>query len=421
MVKTGSSYCSQSELPLTFGLGAATKVKDVEVVVAERPRRSRCRRRGRPDDHDPGRQGRAQRNAPFERQRHDASRAVCLSPPRCCSSPAASRSRADAARDRLERAYRANNLGVAQLEQFDYDAAADAFREALQIDASLSLRASQPRDRAALRQPPTRRAPEARAAVAALPDRPQPLVRARPDRPRRQPDRRRGRGVPARARARSGRRRRRRSISDRCSCSSASSTRPSQLFRRRSTAEPYNVTAAYNLATALTRGRPDRRGPAGDAALPDAARQRLRRTYAQSYLQQGRYARSDGVDRRRAGARRRATPAVTFTDATSTAFAVGDASGRGGPGSVLLFDVDNDGDLDLFTVGADGLHLFRNDGGRFTDVTAAAHLGVERRPRASRRLRATTTTTGEPDLFAAASDRRQSLLHQRGRRHVRRT
>ena len=32
LVKTGSSYCSQSELPLTFGLGAATKVKDVEVA-----------------------------------------------------------------------------------------------------------------------------------------------------------------------------------------------------------------------------------------------------------------------------------------------------------------------------------------------------------------------------------------------------
>ncbi len=31
MVKTGSSYCSQSELPLTFGLGAATAVTKIEV------------------------------------------------------------------------------------------------------------------------------------------------------------------------------------------------------------------------------------------------------------------------------------------------------------------------------------------------------------------------------------------------------
>jgi hypothetical protein len=32
LVKTGSSYCSQSELPVTFGLGAATKVKEIEVT-----------------------------------------------------------------------------------------------------------------------------------------------------------------------------------------------------------------------------------------------------------------------------------------------------------------------------------------------------------------------------------------------------
>ncbi len=31
MVKSGSSFCSQSELPVTFGLGSAVKVKDVEV------------------------------------------------------------------------------------------------------------------------------------------------------------------------------------------------------------------------------------------------------------------------------------------------------------------------------------------------------------------------------------------------------
>jgi enediyne biosynthesis protein E4 len=32
IVKTGSSYCSQSELPLTFGLGKATSVKDIEIT-----------------------------------------------------------------------------------------------------------------------------------------------------------------------------------------------------------------------------------------------------------------------------------------------------------------------------------------------------------------------------------------------------
>jgi hypothetical protein len=32
LVKTGSSYCSQSELPLTFGLGKAEKVQNIEIV-----------------------------------------------------------------------------------------------------------------------------------------------------------------------------------------------------------------------------------------------------------------------------------------------------------------------------------------------------------------------------------------------------
>jgi enediyne biosynthesis protein E4 len=31
-VKTGSSYLSQSELPLTFGLGESTTIKSVEVT-----------------------------------------------------------------------------------------------------------------------------------------------------------------------------------------------------------------------------------------------------------------------------------------------------------------------------------------------------------------------------------------------------
>src|SRR5436190_7261106 len=41
--------------------------------------------------------------------------------------------------DRIESAYRASNRGVARLEQFDYDAAAEAFREALKIEPTLAV------------------------------------------------------------------------------------------------------------------------------------------------------------------------------------------------------------------------------------------------------------------------------------------
>ena len=41
--------------------------------------------------------------------------------------------------DKREAAYRANNRGVALLEQFAYDPAGEAFRQALQLDPSLRL------------------------------------------------------------------------------------------------------------------------------------------------------------------------------------------------------------------------------------------------------------------------------------------
>ena len=40
----------------------------------------------------------------------------------------------------------------------------------------------------------------------------------------------------------------------------------------------------------------------------------------------------------------------------------------------MLFDMDGDGDLDLLTTGASAIQLFRNDGGRFVDVTASSGL-----------------------------------------------
>ena len=48
-------------------------------------------------------------------------------------------SRPGATSDARERAYRANNVGVAQLERFSYPEAADAFRQAVQIDSALAI------------------------------------------------------------------------------------------------------------------------------------------------------------------------------------------------------------------------------------------------------------------------------------------
>ena len=79
---------------------------------------------------------------------------------------------------------------------------------------------------------------------------------------------------------------------------------------------------------------------------------------------------------------------------------------------MLLFDVDNDGDLDLFTVGSDGQHLFRNDGGRFTDITAAAHLAAPEGIAGVAAVAGDYDNDGRPDLFVVRAAG-AVLMHQR--------
>ena len=67
MVKTGSSYLSQSETPVTFGLGGAANVVALEIAWPT-GKVERCRRRGRRVDYR-SRGARHQRAAcPLERK-----------------------------------------------------------------------------------------------------------------------------------------------------------------------------------------------------------------------------------------------------------------------------------------------------------------------------------------------------------------
>jgi hypothetical protein len=66
----------------------------------------------------------------------------------------------------------------------------------------------------------------------------------------------------------------------------------------------------------------------------------------------------------------------TFTDVTSTAGVSGPSSGS----SAVWCDIDSDGDLDLFVVGATSgsAKLYQNDGdGTFTDITSSAGADIE--------------------------------------------
>src|SRR5262249_28051060 len=91
-----------------------------------------------------------------------------------------------------------------------------------------------------------------------------------------------------------------------------------------------------------------------------------------AYAEQGRYAAAlvstgdepENVDERE--------PGVRFVAAASLAEAREEAAKA--TGRVTLLDFDGDSSLDVFDVGPSGRHLFRNAGGRFTDVTGEAGL-----------------------------------------------
>ncbi len=291
-----------------------------------------------------------------------------------------------AASERRERAYRANNRGIAFLERFDYPQAAAAFREALQIDeglgiarVNLSLALLYSQDLASADR-------EAAEAARLLPNAPQPPY---------------VRGLIARADNRQDAALRAfeqvRSID---ADDPGTNINLGQLFleqrrydeaitvlRRAVSFEPYNVTAVYNLGLALTRAGQESEGR---EALERA--QSLRSvgyavTFGNGYLEQGSYA--------EAVASTGAEPQLVDTAPSRAAFtSTVITSMPGADGGVALFDADEDGDLDIFAGASAGDRLFKNDGGgRWLDVTAT-HL-VRQAGKLWARSPVTTTTTAE--------------------------
>jgi hypothetical protein len=83
-------------------------------------------------------------------------------------------------------------------------------------------------------------------------------------------------------------------------------------------------------------------------------------------------------------------------------------------GCVTLTDIDGDGDLDLFVAGSGGQHLLRNDGGRWTDVTAASGLDAPLADAvAIGCIAADVDNDGAPDLFVLRYGA-SSLYHNNG-------
>jgi tetratricopeptide (TPR) repeat protein len=316
----------------------------------------------------------------------------------CCAALACRSDRSGGVNTNREQAYRANNRGVAALEQFDYPAAANAFQEALRIDPDLALARVNLSLAFLYSQDLQGAAREAAEAARLLPDAPQPpyilglIARAenRTDDAVREFTRVR-QIDPA-------------DVGTRINLGQILLEQrrfgeAAEMLRGAAEAEPVNVTAAYNLGLALMRGG---QTEDGQRALDRA--QSLRSTgysitYGTGYLEQGRYAEGLASTGAEADLVARGTPSTRFVPAAvpppaggagtltspiGRVFAAADltpatarqiAAGLGG--CATLLDADADEDLDLFVASGAQQRLFHNDGkGTLSDVTSAAGLGT---------------------------------------------
>ena len=288
------------------------------------------------------------------------------------TAPAAARTSAAELR---ESAYRANNRGVALMERSSYGEAIAAFRDALTTDPALRLArinlaiglfyAGQPQDAA-------REAEEARRDY---PEAPQPLyLLGLIARGENRPDAARDAFVrvltldPADAGAKLN--------LAMVHLEQARYAEAAALCRSVLADEPYNVTAAYNLALALNRDGDARGGAVAMRRFEQLRNAPYAVTLSQNYLEQGRYAEaiaSTGVEPDLVNA---SPPRVAFVDATD-AIGIGSTNRRAADamppvplaGGVTLADIDADGDLDVLASGP-ALTVWRNDRGHLVDATA---------------------------------------------------
>src|SRR5262249_3403007 len=299
--------------------------------------------------------------------------------------------------DKRETAYRANNIGVALLEQYKPKDAAESFQRALAIDPELQLAQINLSIALYYIPEPEGRKRAAEKALASDPKSPQPhyilgLI-ARTD--NRYDDAiREFQNVLA--------------IDD---ADAATNVNIGQIyvqekkyeqaipaFRKALLAEPYNEAALYNLGIVLTRTGAREEGQRMLQKFHQLRQSGAGTQIGTTYLEGGRYAEAGASTGAEFGLVDRAMHEAKFVDAASQMFTpTGNrmtsetGPGRRAPASVAgyegvakdllagpfqtgttLFDFDNDGDLDLLELNERGLRLWRNDKGKFVDVTSQA-------------------------------------------------
>jgi cytochrome c-type biogenesis protein CcmH/NrfG len=318
-----------------------------------------------------------------------------------------------------EDAYRTNNIGVALLEQFKHKEAAEAFRNALKLDPKLNL--AHINLSIALFNVPDlpAAAREAQTAATLMPASPQPNYIL---------------GLIAKLQSRTD---------DAIAAFQkvvkidpndvGTNVNLGQLyaqqrkypdaiaaFRVALAAEPYNATALYNLGQALMRGGERQEGVAVTERFRQLRERGSATTIGQNYLEQGRYAEAVSSTGAEPELVDKSMPEVAFTDVTSSTLPAGgpwpftDPLLERNSGAVVLFDYDNDGDLDLLEVSSTAQRLYRNDAGKFTDVTAqAGDLAKTAAGVGTAAVAGDFDNDGKPDLFVMRY-RAAALYHNDG-------
>ena len=334
-----------------------------------------------------------------------------------------------------EDAYRANNIGVALLEQFNYKEAAAEFRRALRLEPTLALARvnlgialyNLPDPDGAIR--------ELKAAAEILPGSPQVhyvlgLIAKSQNRPLE--------GIAAFQR-----------MLQIDPVDPGANINLGQLymqqrkypeaiaaFRAALNSEPYNVTATYNLAMALTRSGDRQEGQAMMQKFQVLRTKGYATTIGQNYLEQGHYAEAIASTGAEPGLVDRATPEVIYTDATESILPKARTSGPVATGQdpdlsnlkakaitddqkrqiaalsggVVPRDFDGDGDLDLLDVGVQSVRLLRNDIGKFVDVTEQSGLRRSTSPSPITAVAGDYDNDGRTDIFLLGYGR-LSLYH----------
>ncbi|MFN2515164.1 MAG: FG-GAP-like repeat-containing protein [Pyrinomonadaceae bacterium] len=186
-------------------------------------------------------------------------------------------------------------------------------------------------------------------------------------------------------------------------------------FRRALDAEPYNETALYNLGILLTRTGPKEEGQRLIQRFQQFRQSGAGTTLGNNYLEGGRYAEAIASTGAEADLIDKSTPEVKLTDATESFFKAAATDRRAKPRgrsrfkpamldaneraeAVVLFDYDGDGDLDIFDASG-SQRLLRNDGGKFTDVTIGSGLQISGSQGSFAAIAGDCDNDDKPDLF----------------------